>query len=33
MSVQQQIGLGVFALLILPLVGIIAAVLLWLKRR
>jgi len=33
MTVQQQIGLGVFALLILPLVGIILAVLLWLKRR
>lgn len=33
MTVQQQIGLGVFAMLILPLVGIILAVLLWLKRR
>jgi ABC-type uncharacterized transport system involved in gliding motility auxiliary subunit len=33
MTVQQQIGLGVFALLMLPLVGIILAVLLWLKRR
>ncbi|MFH7243662.1 MAG: GldG family protein [Spirulina sp.] len=33
MTVQQQIGLGVFALLILPLVGVILAVLLWLKRR
>jgi ABC-type uncharacterized transport system involved in gliding motility auxiliary subunit len=33
MTVQQQIGLGVFALLVLPVVGLIAAVLLWLKRR
>ncbi|QQE67213.1 ABC transporter [Leptolyngbya sp. BL0902] len=33
MTVQQQLGLGVFALLILPLVGVILAVLLWLKRR
>ncbi|MEB3288829.1 MAG: Gldg family protein [Leptolyngbya sp.] len=33
MTVQQQIGLGVFALLVLPVVGFILAVLLWLKRR
>jgi ABC-type uncharacterized transport system involved in gliding motility auxiliary subunit len=33
MTVQQQIGLGVFALLVLPLVGLIIALLLWLKRR
>jgi ABC-type uncharacterized transport system involved in gliding motility auxiliary subunit len=33
MTVQQQIGLGIFALLVLPLVGLIMALLLWLKRR
>lgn len=33
MTVQQQIGLGVFALLILPLVGFALAVLMWLRRR
>jgi ABC-type uncharacterized transport system involved in gliding motility auxiliary subunit len=33
MTVQQQIGLGVFSLLILPLLGFIVAGLLWFKRR
>lgn len=33
MTVQQQIGLGIFVLLVLPLVGLIMALLLWLKRR
>lgn len=33
MSVQQQIGLGVFSLLMLPLMGLIMAFLMWLKRR
>lgn len=33
MTVQQQIGLGVFALLVLPLVGFGLAVLMWLRRR
>ena len=33
MTVQQQIGLGVFALLVLPLLGFILALLMWLRRR
>ncbi|WOD37629.1 GldG family protein [Nodosilinea sp. E11] len=33
MTVQQQIGLGVFALLVLPLIGFALAVLMWLRRR
>jgi ABC-type uncharacterized transport system involved in gliding motility auxiliary subunit len=31
--VQQQIGLGIFALLVLPLLGFILALLMWLRRR
>jgi ABC-type uncharacterized transport system involved in gliding motility auxiliary subunit len=33
MTVQQQIGLGVFALLVLPLIGFGLAILMWLRRR
>ncbi|HIK44900.1 MAG TPA: Gldg family protein, partial [Leptolyngbyaceae cyanobacterium M65_K2018_010] len=33
LTVQQQIGLGVFGLLVLPLVGLLLAVLMGLKRR
>ncbi|MBE9138552.1 Gldg family protein [Nodosilinea sp. LEGE 07088] len=33
MTVQQQIGLGVFALLVLPLIGFALAILMWLRRR
>ena len=33
MTVQQQIGLGVFALLVLPLIGFALALLMWLRRR
>ncbi|MEA5451069.1 Gldg family protein [Leptolyngbya sp. CCNP1308] len=33
LTVQQQIGLGVFALLVLPLIGLGLAVLMWLRRR
>ncbi len=33
MTVQQQIGLGVFALLVLPLIGFGLAFLMWLRRR
>ncbi|MGF1571229.1 MAG: GldG family protein [Nodosilinea sp.] len=33
MTVQQQIGLGIFSLLVLPLVGFALAVLMWLRRR
>jgi ABC-type uncharacterized transport system involved in gliding motility auxiliary subunit len=33
MTVQQQIGLGIFALLVLPLLGFILALLMWLRRR
>jgi ABC-type uncharacterized transport system involved in gliding motility auxiliary subunit len=33
MTVQQQVGLGVFALLVLPLIGFGLAVLMWLRRR
>lgn len=33
MTVQQQIGLGVFALLVLPAVGFVLAFLMWLRRR
>jgi ABC-type uncharacterized transport system involved in gliding motility auxiliary subunit len=33
MTVQQQIGLGVFALLVLPAIGFILALLMWLRRR
>lgn len=33
MTVQQQIGLGVFSLLVLPLVGFALAVVMWLRRR
>lgn len=33
MTVQQQIGLGVFALLVLPVVGFALALVMWLKRR
>ncbi len=30
---QQQIGLGIFSLLVLPLLGLIMAILMWLRRR
>ncbi len=33
LTVQQQIGLGVFALLVLPVIGLGLAVLMWLRRR
>jgi len=33
MTVQQQIGLGIFALLVLPLVGFALALVMWLRRR
>ncbi len=33
MTVQQQIGLGLFALLVLPVVGFGLAILMWLRRR
>lgn len=33
MTVQQQIGLGVFAVLVLPLIGLALAILMWLRRR
>ena len=33
MTVQQQIGLGVFALLVLPVVGFALALVMWLRRR
>lgn len=33
LTVQQQVGLGVFALLVLPLIGLGLAVLMWLRRR
>jgi ABC-type uncharacterized transport system involved in gliding motility auxiliary subunit len=33
MTVQQQVGLGVFSLLILPLVGFALAFVMWLRRR
>ncbi|PSR17457.1 ABC transporter [filamentous cyanobacterium CCP3] len=33
LTVQQQIGLGVFALLVLPIIGLGLAVLMWLRRR
>lgn len=33
LTVQQQIGLGLFSLLILPLVGFAMAVVMWLRRR
>ncbi|TVQ05452.1 MAG: ABC transporter [Leptolyngbya sp. DLM2.Bin27] len=33
MTVQQQIGLGVFSLLVLPLIGFGLAVVMWLRRR
>ncbi|PZU92168.1 MAG: ABC transporter [Leptolyngbya sp.] len=33
LTVQQQIGLGVFALLVLPAIGLGLAVLMWLRRR
>jgi len=33
MTVQQQLGLGVFALLVLPLIGFGLAFLVWLRRR
>ncbi len=33
MTVQQQLGLGVFALLVLPLIGFGLAFLMWLRRR
>lgn len=33
MTVQQQIGLGVFALLVLPVIGLGLALLMWLRRR
>jgi ABC-type uncharacterized transport system involved in gliding motility auxiliary subunit len=33
MTVQQQIGLGVFSLLVLPVVGFALALVMWLKRR
>jgi ABC-type uncharacterized transport system involved in gliding motility auxiliary subunit len=33
MTVQQQIGMGVFALLVLPLIGFGLAFLMWLRRR
>lgn len=33
LTVQQQVGLGVFALLVLPVIGLGLAVLMWLRRR
>ncbi|WP_026072723.1 GldG family protein [Nodosilinea nodulosa] len=33
LTVQQQIGLGVFALLVLPVIGLGLAVIMWLRRR
>jgi ABC-type uncharacterized transport system involved in gliding motility auxiliary subunit len=33
MTVQQQIGLGVFSVLILPVVGFALAVVMWIRRR
>lgn len=33
LTVQQQIGLGVFALLVLPAIGLGLALLMWLRRR
>ncbi|HEY9737427.1 MAG TPA: Gldg family protein [Trichocoleus sp.] len=33
MTVQQQIGLGVFSLLVLPLIGFALAFVMWLRRR
>ncbi|HEY9878291.1 MAG TPA: Gldg family protein [Leptolyngbyaceae cyanobacterium] len=33
MTVQQQIGLGVFSLLVLPLIGFALALVMWLRRR
>ncbi|WP_348235927.1 GldG family protein [Leptolyngbya subtilissima] len=33
LTVQQQIGLGVFSLLVLPAIGLGLAVLMWLRRR
>jgi ABC-type uncharacterized transport system involved in gliding motility auxiliary subunit len=33
MTVQQQIGLGIFSLLVLPVVGFALALVMWLKRR
>lgn len=33
MTVQQQIGLGIFSLLVLPLIGLALAVMMWLRRR
>jgi ABC-type uncharacterized transport system involved in gliding motility auxiliary subunit len=33
MTVQQQLGLGVFSLLVLPLIGFALALLMWLRRR
>jgi ABC-type uncharacterized transport system involved in gliding motility auxiliary subunit len=33
MTVQQQIGLGVFSLLVLPVIGFAMALVMWLRRR
>jgi ABC-type uncharacterized transport system involved in gliding motility auxiliary subunit len=33
MTVQQQVGLGLFAVLVLPLVGFALAVVMWIRRR
>lgn len=33
MTVQQQIGLGIFSLLVLPLIGFALALVMWLRRR
>lgn len=33
LTVQQQIGLGLFSLLVLPLIGFAMAVVMWLRRR
>jgi len=33
LTAQQQVGLGVFAILVLPLVGGVLAVVMWLRRR
>ncbi|MFQ4137810.1 GldG family protein [Nodosilinea sp. PGN35] len=33
LTVQQQVGLGVFALLVLPIIGLALALLMWLRRR
>lgn len=33
MTVQQRVGLGLFSLLVLPLIGLVLAVVMWIRRR